>query len=139
VPPTASPAAVAPSPAPAPSTAGSITVSAGAAQNPAAAAIATFVSQYFSAIKSHSSSSLTANWKHLDQAEAWMAKSCNNGSSLVTWSWLSPRGRSMPAPGAVPQCGYRAAALAMVGDPTAAGKIEDAVTRLGIPAARATA
>jgi hypothetical protein len=48
-----SPAAVAPSPAPAPSTVGSVTVAAGAAQNPAATAIATFVSQYFSAINSH--------------------------------------------------------------------------------------
>jgi hypothetical protein len=53
VPSAASPAAAAPSPAPAPSTAGSVTVSAGAAQNPAATAIATFVSQYFSAINSH--------------------------------------------------------------------------------------
>jgi len=53
VPSATSPAAVAPSPAPAPSTVGSVTVSAGAAQNPAAAAIAAFVSQYFSAINSH--------------------------------------------------------------------------------------
>jgi hypothetical protein len=52
-PPIASPAAAAPSPRPAPSTVGSVTVSAGAAQNPAATAIATFVSQYFSAINSH--------------------------------------------------------------------------------------
>jgi hypothetical protein len=52
-PPTASSAAAVPSPTPAPSTVGSVAVSAGAAQNPAATAIATFVSQYFSAINSH--------------------------------------------------------------------------------------
>jgi hypothetical protein len=50
---TVSSAAAAPSPAAGPSTVGSVTVSAGAAQNPAATAVATFVSQYFSAINSH--------------------------------------------------------------------------------------
>jgi hypothetical protein len=52
-PPTTSSADATPSPTPGPSTVGSVTVSAGAAQNPAATAIATFVSQYFSAINSH--------------------------------------------------------------------------------------
>jgi hypothetical protein len=52
-PPTISSAAAPPSPTLAPSTVGSVTISAGAAQNPAATAIATFVSQYFSAINNH--------------------------------------------------------------------------------------
>jgi hypothetical protein len=52
-PPTASPIMATPSPAPAPSTVGSVAISASAAQNPSAAAIATFASQYFSAINSH--------------------------------------------------------------------------------------
>ena len=52
-PPATSAAAATPGSTPAPSTVGSVTVSAGAAQNPAATAVATFVSQYFSAINSH--------------------------------------------------------------------------------------
>jgi hypothetical protein len=52
-PPTTSSAIAAPSLTPGPSTVGSVTISADAAQNPAAAAVATFVSQYFSAINSH--------------------------------------------------------------------------------------
>jgi len=52
VPPTTSSAT--PSPTPGVSTVGSVTVSASAAQNPDANAVATFVGQYFSAINSHS-------------------------------------------------------------------------------------
>lgn len=42
-----------PSPTPGSAIVGSVTISPGAAQNPAATAVATFVSQYFSAINSH--------------------------------------------------------------------------------------
>jgi hypothetical protein len=53
VPPTASPDTAPPSPTPGLAIVGSVTVSAAAAQNPAATAVATFASQYFSAINSH--------------------------------------------------------------------------------------
>jgi hypothetical protein len=46
-------ASAAPSPAPAPSSVGSVIVSAGAAQNSDATAVAAFINQYFSAINSH--------------------------------------------------------------------------------------
>jgi hypothetical protein len=52
-PPTAPPIVATPSPTPAPSTVGSVAISASAAQNPSATAIAAFASQYFSAINSH--------------------------------------------------------------------------------------
>ena len=61
-----------------------------------------------------------------------MGKSCSNCSSLVAWSWPP----ASPPFGACArcraQCGYRGAALAMVGDPTALNKIKDAVAALEV-------
>jgi hypothetical protein len=53
-PPTTSSTVATPSPTPGLSTVGTVTVSASAAQNPDANAVAAFVSEYFSAINSHS-------------------------------------------------------------------------------------